>query len=58
MFLDQPGHIDLVVGFVCQNSWPLVFTLPKTERCLEPLLKFRLLHSFGAYRQVVNFNED
>ena len=34
------------------------FPLPKTERCLEPLLKFRLLHSFGAYRQVVNFNED
>ena len=34
------------------------FPLPKTERCLEPLLKFRLLHSFGAYRQVVTFNED
>ena len=34
------------------------FPLPKTERCLEALLKFRLLHSIGAYRQVVNFNED
>ena len=22
--LDQPGHIDLAVGFVCQCSWPLV----------------------------------
>ena len=32
--------------------------LLNTERCLENLLKFRLLHSFGAYRQVVNFNED
>ena len=34
--LDQPGHIDLVVGFVCQHSWLLVFptsqngTLPGT----------------------------
>ena len=34
------------------------FPLPETKRCLEPLLKFHLLHSFGAYRQVVNFNED
>ena len=32
--------------------------LSKTERCLEPLLKFRLLYSLGAHRQVVNFNED
>ena len=32
--------------------------LSKTERCSEPPLKFRLLYSLGAYRQIINFNED
>ena len=34
------------------------FPLPETKRCLESLLKFRLLCSFGAYRQIVHLNED
>ena len=42
-FLDQPGQIDLVVGFVCQHSWPLLSptsqngALPGTFAEIPPL---------------------